>query len=173
MAAAVTFLSARQAADLIRRGEASSRDLTEAALVQIDAVDGSVNAVAELRRKAALREAVTADDAIAHGAPLGPLHGVPITVKEALNVAGMHTTWGNPEFSGFVADRDAAVVARLRAAGAVVVGKTNVALMLGDFAQTSNDLYGTTRNPWDPERTPGGSSGGAAAAVAAGMTFLD
>lgn len=173
MAGAVTFSSAFEAAELIRRGEASARELTEAALAQVDAVNGAVNAVVELRREAALREAVIADDAIPHRAPLGPLHGVPITVKEALNVAGMHTTWGNPGFSEFVADRDAAVVARLRRAGAIIVGKTNVALMLSDFAQTSNDLYGTTRNPWDPDRTPGGSSGGAAAAVAAGMTFLE
>lgn len=173
MAGQAIFMSACQAAELIRRGEASSRELTEAVLAQIDAVNAAVNAVVELRGEAARREAVIADDAIAHHAPLGPLHGVPITVKEALNVAGMHTTWGNPGFSEFVADCDAAVVARLRRAGAIITGKTNVALMLGDFAQTSNDLYGTTCNPWDLERTPGGSSGGAAAAVAAGMTFLE
>lgn len=173
MAGAMTFLPARRVAELIRRGEASSRELTESALARVDAVNGTVNAVVELRREAALRDAAAADAAIARGGPVGPLHGVPISVKEALNVAGMHTTWGNPAFSEFVADRDAAVVARLKAAGAVIVGKTNVAFMLSDYAQTSNDLYGTTRNPWDPERTPGGSSGGSAAAVAAGVTFLD
>ena len=173
MTGATTFLSATQAAELIRSREASSRELTEAALARVDAVNGAVNAIVELRREAALREAAAADAAIARGGPVGPLHGVPISVKEALNVAGMHTTWGNPAFREFVADRDATVVARLRAAGAIVAGKTNVAMMLGDFAQTSNDLYGTTRNPWDPERVPGGSSGGAAAAIAAGMTFLE
>jgi len=173
MASTVTYLPAYQAAELIRRGEASSRELTGLALARVDAVNRTVNAMVELRRETALRDAAAADAAIARGDPVGPLHGVPVSVKEALNVAGMHTTWGNPAFSKFIADRDAAVVARLKAAGAVVVGKTNVALMLGDFAQTSNNLYGTTRNPWDPDRTPGGSSGGAAAAVAAGMTFLD
>lgn len=173
MTSATTFLSASQAAELIRGGEASSRELTEAALARVDAVNGAVNAMVELRREAALREAAAADAAIARGGPVGPLHGVPISVKEALNVAGMRTTWGNPAFREYVADRDATVVARLRQAGAVVAGKTNVATMLGDFAQTSNDLYGTTRNPWDPDRTPGGSSGGAAAAIAAGMTFLE
>ena len=173
MASTVTYLPAYQAAELIRRGEASSRELTELALARVDAVNRTMNAMVELSRETALRDAAAADAAIARGDPVGPLHGVPISVKEALNVAGMHTTWGNPAFSKFIADRDAAVVARLKAAGAVVVGKTNVALMLGDYAQTSNDLYGTTRNPWDPDRTPGGSSGGAAAAAAAGMTFLD
>jgi amidase len=104
---------------------------------------------------------------------MGPLHGVPVTIKEALQVTGMHSTWGNPAFRDFVADRDATVVRRLTRSGAIVVGTTNVAFMLGDFAQTANELYGVTNNPWDMARTPGGSSGGAAAAVAAGMSFLD
>jgi amidase len=98
---------------------------------------------------------------------------VPITIKDAFDVAGLRTTWGNPAFKDFVADRDATVARRLKEAGAIVVGKTNVALMLGDFGQTANDLYGVTNNPWDTTRTPGGSSGGAAAALAAGMTFLE
>jgi amidase len=101
------------------------------------------------------------------------LHGVPITVKEALNVTGLHTTWGSPAFKDYVADWDATVVARLRQAGAIILGKTNAHFMLADFAQTFNELYGRTNNPWDPELTPGGFSGGSAAAVAAGATFLD
>jgi amidase len=98
---------------------------------------------------------------------------VPTTIKEAFNVAGLHTTWGNPAFEDYVADWDATVVSRLRKAGAVIVGKTNAHFMLADFAQTFNDVYGRTNNPWDPALTPGGSSGGSAAAVAAGETFLD
>ncbi len=169
----VLLRSATDAARMLRGGELSSRELTELLLARIDAVDPALNAVVELRREAALGEAAAADQATARGGEVGPLHGVPITVKEALDVAGLHTTWGNPAFKDFVADADATVVRRLAEAGAIVVGKTNVAAMLGDFAQTANELYGVTNNPWDPARTPGGSSGGAAAAVAAGLSFLD
>ncbi len=165
--------SATDAADAIRRRRISSRELTELVLARIDAINPSLNAIIELRREAALGEASAADRAITGGLELGPLHGVPITVKDAFDVAGMHTTWGNPAFADYVAHRDTEVVRRLRRAGAIVIGKTNVAFMLGDFAQTANELHGTTNNPWDPSRTPGGSSGGSAAAVAAAMTFLD
>jgi amidase len=167
------FQSAATAAAMVRRGQVSSRELTELVLARIDAANPDLNAVVEVRQEQALREAAAADEAVARGEPVGPLHGVPMTIKEAFNVAGLHTTWGNPEFREFVADQDATVVRRLRQAGAVVVGKTNVAFMLGDFAQTGNDLYGVTNNPWDTTRTPGGSSGGSAAAVAAGMAFLE
>lgn len=166
------FWSATQAADMVRRKEISSRELTEALLARIDAVNPTVNAVVELRRDAALREAAAADRATAEG-ELGPLHGVPMTIKESFNVAGLHTTWGNPAFKDYVAERDATVVQRLKQAGAIIVGKTNVHLMLEDFGQTANELYGVTNNPWDPARTPGGSTGGGAAALAAGMTFLE
>jgi amidase len=98
---------------------------------------------------------------------------VPITLKDAFNVAGLHTTWGNPAFRDYVAGWDAAVVQRLKRAGAIVIGKTNVAFMLSDFGQTANPVYGVTNNPWALTHTPGGSSGGAAAALAAGLTFLD
>jgi amidase len=167
------FCSATEAAGMLRRGEVSSHELTELLLTRIDALDPAVNAVVEWRREAALREAAAADQALAGGGEVGPLHGVPVTVKEAFNVAGLHTTWGNPAFREFVADSDATVVRRLAQAGAVIVGKTNVAFMLADFAQTANELYGVTNNPWDLGHTPGGSSGGAAAALAAGMTFLE
>jgi amidase len=167
------FLSAEAAAGMVRGGEVSSRELTELVLARIDAANPGLNAVVELRREAALAEAAAADGAVARGEGTGPLHGVPVTVKEAFNVAGLHTTWGNPAFKEFVADQDATVVWRLRQAGAVIVGKTNVAFMLGDYAQTGNQLYGVTNNPWDVARTPGGSSGGSAAAVAAGLAFLD
>ena len=165
--------TAGTAADMIARREVGSRELTELVLDHIAAADPEIGAVVELRAEAALREAAAADRAIADGRPAGPLHGVPMTIKEAFDVAGMRTTWGIPAFKDYVADRDATVVARLKRAGAIVVGKTNAAAMLADFAQTANELYGVTRNPWDLACTPGGSSGGSAAAVAAGMTFLE
>jgi amidase len=165
--------SAADAADLVRHRGISSRELTELLFARIDAVDKELNAVVEVRQEAALREASAADQAIADGGELGPLHGIPMAVKESFNVAGLHTTWGNPAFKGYVADADATVVRRLKAAGAVIVGKTNVHFMLADFGQTANELYGVTHNPWDTTRSPGGSSGGGAAALAAGMTFLE
>ena len=167
------FQSATDVAQAVRRKESSSRELTETLLARIEAINPALNTVVELRPEAALREATTADEAIARGDDTGPLHGVPMTIKDAFNVAGMHTTWGNPVFADFVADSDATVARRLRQAGAIVVGKTNVAFMLADFGQTANELYGVTKNPWDITRTPGGSSGGAAAALSAGMTFLE
>ena len=166
------FRSATDVAGLLRRREVSSGELTELLFDRIDAVDPGLNAVVELRREAALREAAAADKAVADNDER-PLLGVPMTIKESFNVAGLHTTWGNPPFKDYVADSDATVVRRLKEAGAVVVGKTNVPFMLGDFGQTANELYGVTSNPWDSARTPGGSSGGAAAAVSTGMTFLE
>lgn len=164
--------SALNAAAAIARGDISSRALTEALLDRIDLRNGDINAVVVFRRDGALADADVADAAIAAGTATGPLHGVPLTVKESFDVAGMSTTWGNPAFADHRADTDATVVARLRAAGAVIVGKSNVAFMLGDN-QTDNERYGRTVNPWDVERTPGGSSGGAAAAVASGAGFLE
>jgi amidase len=161
--------TAGDAAAAIAAGEVSSRELTEALLRRIEAINQQLGAVVELRADEALNEAAQADGAEAEG----PLHGVPITVKEAFNVTGLHTTWGNPAFKDYVADWDATVVSRLREAGAVIVGKTNAHFMLADFAQTFNDVYGRTNNPWSLELTPGGSSGGSAAAAAAGETFLD
>jgi amidase len=167
------FESAAAARAMIGRKEISSRELTEFLFERIDAVNPGLNAVVETRREMAVKEAAIADDATAQGRPVGELHGIPMTIKDAFNVVGLHTTWGNPAFKDFVADWDATVVSRLKQAGAIIVGKTNVAFMLGDFAQTANDLYGVTNNPWDVTRTPGGSSGGSAAAVAAGMSFLE
>jgi amidase len=167
------FQSATEAAQAIRRKELSSRELIEMLLARIEAVNPVLNAVVELRPEAALREAAAADEAAARGDAAGPLHGVPMTIKDSFNVAGLHTTWGNPAFKDFVADWDATVARRLKDAGAIIVGKTNVAFMLGDFGQTANELFGVTNNPWDTTRTPGGSSGGGAAALSAGMTFLE
>jgi amidase len=168
----ILFASATEAAELVAHGQVSSQELTELLLARIDQVNPAINAVVELRREEALQEAAEADRRRAD-AQQRPLHGVPITVKESFNVAGLHTTWGNPAFKDYVADRDATLVSRLREAGAIVVGKTNVHAMLADFAQTRNELYGVTNNPWDQTRSPGGSSGGGAAALAAALTFLD
>lgn len=167
------FRTATETAERLRRKETTSRELVEAMLARIDEVNPSLNAVVELRREDALREADEADAELAGGAALGPLHGVPVTVKDSFAVTGLHTTWGNPAFADSVADWDATLVRRLRDAGAIVVGKTNVHFMLADFGQTANEVYGRTNNPWDPTRTPGGSTGGGAAALAAGLTALD
>lgn len=164
--------TANQAAAAIRAGQASSRELTEQLLTRI-AADTSVNAVVETRPEYALQAATAADEAITSGAPLGPLHGVPMTVKDAINVAGLSTTWGDPAFAGYWPDSSAVLVERLGKAGAIIVGKSNVHTMLGDFGQTSNTIYGRTNNPHDLTRTPGGSSGGGAAALAAGLTYLE
>ncbi len=165
-------LTAIDAATAVRNKDISSRELTDLVFERIDDRNSQVNAVIEFRREEALAEAAAADAAVARGDKVGPLHGVPMTIKESFNVAGMHTTWGNPEFADFVAQSDATVTARLRAAGAVIIGKTNVPFMLADN-QTANEIYGVTNNPSDLTRTPGGSSGGPAAALAAGMTFLE
>jgi amidase len=166
-------LPATEAARLVRAREVSARELTRLLLDRIDKAGPVVNAVAEVDAEAGLRAAADADEATASGDDLGPLHGVPMTIKEAFDVEGLHTTWGDPAFAEHVATADSTVAARLRAAGAIIVGKSNVHLMLADFGQTANPLHGVTRNPWDPDRSPGGSSGGAAAALAAGMTFLE
>ncbi|MEV6270379.1 amidase family protein [Kribbella sp. NPDC051936] len=169
------MMTAGEIADRIRTGQVSSREVTEELLARI-ADDQEVNAVVEVRREYALAAADRADAMVAARGSLGPigsLHGVPMTVKDCFDVAGLHTTWGNPAFAEHVADRDAAVVERLQRAGAIVVGKSNVHAMLADFGQTANEIYGRTNNPADLTRTPGGSSGGGAAALAADLTYLE
>ncbi|MFI5692937.1 amidase family protein [Kribbella sp. NPDC051586] len=171
------MLTAGEIAEQIRTGQVTSREVTEQLLDRI-AEDTAVNAVVEVRREYALAAADQADAAVAAGAgggasAIGPLHGVPMTVKDCFNVAGLHTTWGNPAFAEYVADRDATVVERLQRAGAIIVGKSNVHTMLADFGQTANEIYGRTNNPADLSRTAGGSSGGAAAGLAADLTYLE
>lgn len=167
------FRSATETARAIRRRELSAREVTESLLDRLSTVGLRLNAVVELDRAGAMRAAAAADEASARGEEVGPLHGVPMTVKDAIDVAGLHTTWGNPAFTDHVATTDSAVAARLKRAGAVIIGKSNVAEMLADFGQTGNAVYGATSNPWDVARTPGGSSGGGAAAVSAGLSFLE
>ncbi|WP_207797208.1 amidase family protein [Arthrobacter glacialis] len=165
--------SAGHAAAAIRAGRSTAAEVTSALLARIAAVNQRVNAISEVDPQGAIVTAALLDESIARGEPGGSLGGVPMTVKDAFHAIGLHTTWGNPAFAGEVADWDAAVVARLRRAGAVIVGKSNVAMMLGDFGQSRNPLSGTTNNPWDLGRTSGGSSGGAAAAIASGLSYLE
>jgi amidase len=166
------MFTAGEVAERIRTGQVTSREVTEKLLARI-ADDTEVNAVVEVRPEYAIAAADRADAVLAAGGPVGSLHGVPMTVKDCFDVAGMHTTWGNPAFANNIADRDAAVVERLQRSGAIVVGKSNVHTMLADFGQTTNEIYGRTNNPADLGRTPGGSSGGAAAALAADLTYLE
>jgi amidase len=149
----------------------SATELFEAAVDHIERLDGPINAVVVRDFERAQLAAQAADDALARG-ERGPLLGVPMTVKEAFNVAGLPTTWGSEQFRDWIAPTDATVVARLKAAGAVIVGKTNVPPFLADW-QSANPVYGRTRHPLDPARVPGGSSGGSAAALATGMVPLE
>ena len=169
---AFPFGSAVQLAKAVRTGAISSVELLKAYLDRVDTFNPSLNAVVIDDRARALKDAKAADRALAAGKPVGPLHGVPMTVKESFNIPGQQTTWGFPNLKGNVATTDAVAVARLRAAGAVVFGKTNIPMALADL-QSFNDVYGTTNNPWDLTRGPGGSSGGSAAALAAGITGLE
>jgi amidase len=138
-------------------------------LLQIATHNPALNAVITLDAERASERAREADDALARGETWGPLHGVPFTLKDAHATAGVRTTTGFPPLADYVPEEDGTVAARLKAAGGILIGKTNVPVMLADF-QTSNPIFGRTNNPWDTARTPGGSSGGAAAALASGMT---
>ena len=166
------FLSATELARRIRTGASSSRELTEMYIDRIERLDGPVNAVVVRDFARARAAADAADKARADGRDLGPLHGVPMTIKESYDIAGLPTTWGIPELRDNIAGKDAETVRRYKAAGAHFMGKTNVPRELADF-QSYNEIYGTTANPWDLARGPGGSSGGSAAALAAGFTALE
>jgi amidase len=170
-APALPFVSALDAARAIRSGKISAVELTTLMLKRIEDLGPKVNAVVTLAKDSALDRAKAADQAAAKGEWWGPFHGVPCTVKDSLETAGIRTTAGAPFLSKHVPKRDAVAVERLKAAGAVILGKTNLPFMASD-GQTFNELFGTTNNPFDLKRTPGGSSGGSAAALAAGMTYL-
>jgi amidase len=153
----------------LNQGETSSIALVEEAVARIEAIDGAINAVVVRDFERARETARIADTRRKTGA-VTPLLGLPVTVKEGFDVAGLPTSWGLP--AALTATADSALVGRLKSAGAIVLGKTNVATMLADW-QTANSRFGVTNNPWDTKRTPGGSSGGGAAAVAADLTPLD
>ena len=169
---APAFKSAIELAQMIRDKEISSVELTQYFIDRIERFGATLNTVVVRDFDRALSAARNADDALMRGELAGPLHGLPMTIKESYDIAGLPTTWGIPQFADNIAETDSAVVSRYRAAGAHFMGKTNVPLGLGDF-QSYNEIYGTTNNPWDVEVTPGGSSGGTAVALAAGLTGLD
>ncbi|MEO8163867.1 MAG: amidase, partial [Betaproteobacteria bacterium] len=166
------FLSAKQLASLIRRKKIRSVELLDLYLERVARLNPKLNAIILLDEKRAREQARKADRAAAKDDWKGPLHGVPMTVKESFDLEGQPTTWGRKDMQGNIAKRNALAVQRLMDAGAVVFGKTNVPVMLSDW-QSFNPVYGTTNNPWDVTRIPGGSSGGAAAALAAGLTGLE
>jgi len=173
MGEALHYEPAHALLDALRAGRVSARELLSQHLARNDALHARLHAVVVTDPEPALAAAQRIDDARARGETLGPLAGLPMTVKDGLDVRGMPARAGNPAFVDRDRDcADAEVVARARAAGAVPWGKTNVPFMLGDI-QSYNDIDGTTCNPWDPSLTPGGSSGGAAAALAAGITALE
>jgi amidase len=167
-----SFLPAHRLAALIRQKRIGCLELLNHTLDRVATHNSKLNAIVVLDVERARKQARAADRALAKGAPRGPLHGVPMTIKESFDVAGLPTTWGRPELKDNVPQRDALAVERLKGAGAVLFGKTNVPTLLADW-QTFNAIYGTTNNPWDVARVPGGSSGGSAAALAAGLTALE
>ena len=160
---------ATELARLIADRKVSSVEVVEAHLHRIEAVNPKVNAIVRVLADEARAGAALADQAVARGDRLGPLHGVPFTVKENIDVAGLPTTWGVPALSGAVVPMDAPVVQRMREAGAIPIGRTNLPDM-GLRVTTDSSLHGITRNPWNPLRTTAGSSGGEAAALATGMS---
>jgi len=159
-------------ADAIRARAVSATEVLDAHLARIERINPALNAIIVLDVERARQRALDADQALLRGEVWGPLHGVPFTLKDAHATAGLRTTSGYPQLANYVADADGTVAARLKAAGGILLGKTNVPMMLGDY-QCNSPIFGRTNNPWDVTRTPGGSSGGAAAAVAAGMSTFD
>ena len=172
MTSDLAFLPATELARMIRDGEATSAELLEIYVDRVERFDGVVNAVVVRRFDEALRRAAAADAALAAGESWGPLHGVPMTIKESFDWVGTPSTKGLPALADNYPDANSEIVDRLLGAGVVIFGKTNVPAKLADW-QSFNDVYGTTSNPWDPALVPGGSSGGSAAALAAGMTGLE
>jgi aspartyl-tRNA(Asn)/glutamyl-tRNA(Gln) amidotransferase subunit A len=165
----IHYQDATALAALIRTRQLSSREVVQAHLDRIEAVNAPINAVVTLMAGAALKGADTADKAVADGAPLGPLHGVPFSIKDSLDTAGVLTQRGSKLFAGHIPDRDATAVTRLKAAGAIPLVKTNIP-EFSAWTETDNRVTGRTNNPWNVERTPGGSSGGESAALAAGLS---
>lgn len=168
----IALHSASELARRLRRRELSAVELLQHHLARVERLNPAINAVVVLDAERALQRARESDAALARGEVWGPLHGLPMTVKESFDVPGLPTTWGFEAMRDNFATRPALAVQRLQDAGAVVFGKTNVPVAMADW-QTFNPVYGTTNNPWDLTRTPGGSSGGSAAALAAGLTALE
>src|SRR5437764_4460002 len=167
----IVFSSTTQLAAAIRAGDVSATEVLEVHLEQIATHNPALNAVVTMDAEPAHKRAREADEALARGEIWGPLHGVPFTLKDAHATVGMRTAPGFPPLD-HVPHEDSTVTARLKAAGGILMGKTNVAMMLADY-QSNSPIFGRHNSPWNIERTPGGSSGGAAAALAAGMTPFD
>jgi amidase len=167
-----TTLTASQAAEAMRNGKLQSIDLVNALLDRIEKENPALNAIITLDPEGARRKAQTADQAVRQGQPVGPLHGLPVTIKDSFETAGMRTVSGFPPFANRIPAEDAPPVARLRKAGAIILGKTNLPTLASGI-QSNNPIFGRTNNPWDLTRTPGGSSGGAAAAIAAQLSPLE
>src|SRR5262245_48275147 len=168
----VPFRSAKQLAALVRSKKIGCVELLDLYLERMRRLNPRINAIVATDVEGARKRARAADRALARRQVWGPLHGVPMTIKESYDVVGLPTTWGVPELKDNQPKKNALAVDRLLAAGAVLFGKTNVPLYLADY-QSYNSIYGTTNNPWDLSRSPGGSSGGSAAALAAGLTGLE
>jgi len=171
MASNLIYSDATELAELIRTRKVSPVKVVQAFLDRIKSVNPKLNAIVSLNENAALEAAKAAEEAVLSGRELGPLHGVPFTVKDSIDTAGVPTQRGSPIFKGRIPDIDATAVARMRAAGAILLAKTN----LPEFSygtESNNLLTGRTNNPWNLDRTPGGSSGGESAAIAAGMSPL-
>ena len=168
----IAFAPARKLASMIRNKKIGALELLDHYIARIEKYNSNLNAIIATDFDSARKRAKGADRALAKGKSWGPFHGVPMTIKEAFDVAGMPTTWGAPEFKTNIAKTDAVAVQRWKAAGAIIFGKTNVPAWLAD-GQSFNAIYGVTNNPWDLTRTPGGSSGGSSAALAAGLTGIE
>src|ERR1700755_169341 len=165
----IIYSSATELARAIREREVSSEEVVGAHLARIEEVNPKLNAVVQITSDAALSRAREADAALARGENWGPLHGVPVTIKDAFETEGIVSAGGTKGRARFVPHEDAVGVARYKSAGAIVLGKTNVPELSLAF-ESDNLVYGQTKNPYDSTRTPGGSSGGEAAAIASGMS---
>ncbi len=166
---AIHYQEATALAALIRTKQLSSREVVQAHLDRIEAANPKINAIVTLMAEDALTSADAADEAVTSGAPLGPLHGVPFSIKDALDTEGVLTQRGSKLFAGAIPDKDATAVARFKAAGGIPLMKTNLP-EFSAWTESDNRVTGRTNNPWNLERTPGGSSGGKSAALAAGMS---
>lgn len=164
----ICFMTATEMARLVRAREISAKELMEAHLAQTERVNPKVNAIVTFLPEQALQRAIEADERLAAGEDVGPLHGLPVAHKDLVLTSGIRTTFGSPIYKDFVPEQDALIVERLRDAGAICIGKTNTP-EFGAGSQTFNPVFGETLNPYDLRRTCGGSSGGAAVALACGM----
>lgn len=168
----LVYRSATELSRLLKTRKISATELLEQCLAQYRRHHAALNAVVVTDLERARKAAAESDKRLDAGQPIGPFDGVPMTAKESFDMAGLPSTWGVPALKDNLAKADAAAVCRLTSAGAVIYGKTNVPLLLADW-QSYNDIYGTTNNPWDLKRAPGGSSGGSAVALATGMSALE